>query len=247
MENFKNFTHWNIIAEFLSGGTVSRKFLLRIYCGPCCKNYKRLLVVRVKTLNLSWKQKNSSANWAPMIIVCYLYQSLASVWGDHGLELPRGEGVHVTSLRGHQQHHLGPGQGGKLICLQMINKFSPHSWRELGSWFSIWFGNSSSVAPEYNEWLNQVGSSAWPGNIDLHLKRRQQKVFCWLELLQEHLVSMTIEQLEFLWILYSRICWWWIHVRSKLCWLLKALHINLIYRAVFVVEWMLRICVFRTG
>ena len=48
----------------------------------------------------------------------HLYERLPRVGGDHGLELPRGECVHVTSLRGHQQHHLGPRQGGKLVCLQ---------------------------------------------------------------------------------------------------------------------------------
>ena len=47
----------------------------------------------------------------------YLYECLPGVGGDHGLELPGGEGVDVARLGGDQQHHLGPRQGGQLIRL----------------------------------------------------------------------------------------------------------------------------------
>ena len=50
----------------------------------------------------------------------HLYEGLPRVGGNHGLQLPGGEGVHVTRLRGHQQHHLGPRQGGKLVCLKIL-------------------------------------------------------------------------------------------------------------------------------
>ena len=49
---------------------------------------------------------------------CYLYERLPRVGGDHGLELAGGEGVDVARLGGHQQHHLGARQRGKLVCLQ---------------------------------------------------------------------------------------------------------------------------------
>ena len=48
----------------------------------------------------------------------HLYERLPRVGGDHGLELPGGECVDVTSLRCHQEHHLGARQGGKLVCLK---------------------------------------------------------------------------------------------------------------------------------
>ena len=48
----------------------------------------------------------------------YLYQCLSGVRGDHGLELPGGEGVHVAGLGGHEEHHLGPSQGRELVGLQ---------------------------------------------------------------------------------------------------------------------------------
>ena len=48
----------------------------------------------------------------------HLYERLPRVGGNHGLELAGGEGVDVARLGGHQQHHLGARQRGKLVCLQ---------------------------------------------------------------------------------------------------------------------------------
>lgn len=47
-----------------------------------------------------------------------LYQRLSRIRCDHWLELSGGKCVHMSSLGGNQQHHLGSGQRRQLVSLQ---------------------------------------------------------------------------------------------------------------------------------